>query len=234
LPDISHNSNPPCRIHTVRLWFKAFIPRDIEGTKTVTTGPHKGKTMLSSPGPIAAWFLTDGRGFNAAPEAQARMHSEIEIDFVNFKILREFHKCDPTIQVNPETGDEECHETAESKDMSFSELNIQSQTATIKARLKGSTKNACLKVAAIKIAPNLDYDGEIWLSLDEKKQALSVRFEGQIETYPAFEMYVAVNGGKAVPLFQLPVEKGATAVSLIGAPQRSVDVSTTIACQPAG
>jgi hypothetical protein len=59
--------NPLCQIHTVRLWMKAFIPKEIEGAKLIAAGPHRGKTMLTSPGPINAWFLTDERDFSAEP-----------------------------------------------------------------------------------------------------------------------------------------------------------------------
>jgi hypothetical protein len=117
--------------------------------------------------------------------------------------------------------------------MSFEDIKMLPGMQTMTMYLKGSTKNACLKVAAVKVSPNLDYDGEINLRLHKNQSELVVSFTGQIETYPAFEMYVMINEGKAVPIFQMPVEADATPLSLIGGPQRSVNVSTTIACQTA-
>ncbi len=230
---MSQNSDPSSRVQTVRLWFKSFIPFDLEGALSVPAGPHVGKTMLPSPGPIDAWFLTDGREFSLELGALARMHSEVELDFVNFSLLRELHKCDPTVQVDHKTGEELCCEVADIDNMAFADFKFSSRLRTMSMSLKGSTKNACLKLGSLKISPNLDYEGDISLRLHDNECDLTVVFEGKIETYPAFEMYVTVNDGSAVPVFQMPVEPDATPLSLIGPPQRSVNQSVTVSCRPA-
>jgi len=53
-------------IYRLKIWLKAFIPNDIDSAKTVPgSGPHAGKTMLPSPPPVTAHFLTDQRGFSS-------------------------------------------------------------------------------------------------------------------------------------------------------------------------
>jgi hypothetical protein len=219
----------PCKVQTVLLWMKAFIPKNAEGSQVVPDGIHKGKTMLGTPGPIQAWFLTDERDFSSALDAQSRMHSEIKIDFLTMQVLHQFHHCDATVQVHHETGEELCRETASTDDMSFSEMHIQAETGILNLHLKGSTKNACLKIVGVKIAPNLDYEVDIQLRLRENKQELELTIDGMVEVYPAFEMYMSMNDGEVVPLLQLSVE--GEPMDLIGSPKRPVNVSTTIACQ---
>jgi hypothetical protein len=219
----------PCKIQTVLLWMKAFIPKNAEGSQLIPDGIHKGKTMLGTPGPIQAWFLTDERDFSSVLDAQSRMHSEIKIDFTNLQIVHQFHNCDATVQVHHDTGEELCRETASTDAMSFSEMDIHAETGAINLHLKGSTKNACLKIIGVKISPNLDYEVDIQLRLSNKKQELELSIDGMVEVYPAFEIYISINDGEAVPLLQLPVE--GEPIDLIGSPKRPVNVSTTIACQ---
>ena len=229
---MSHDSDPSSHVRTVRIWLNSFIPLNLEDVQPVVVGPHVGKTMLPSPAPIDAWFLTDGREFSSEPESLSRMHSEVELDLMNFALLREFHKCDPTVQVDHKTGEELCCEVADSDHMAFSDFKFLPQLRTMTLSLKGSTKNACLKLGPVKISPNLDYEGGISLKLHDNDCDLTVEFDGKIEPYPAFEMYVAVNGGAAIAVFQMPVEPNATPLSLIGPPQRSVHQSVTVSCRP--
>lgn len=227
----SHHAQSPCRIQNIRLWLKAFVPGDLEGAVPVPAGIHQGKTMFPSPGPIEAWFLTDQRGFSDNPDAHARMHSEIELDLMNFRLVRQLHKCDPTIQVDHKTGAEQCCETAESSDMFFSDLQFIQHAKQVITHLHGSAKNACLKLGSIAVSPNLDYELDIILSLGESAQQAVVHVKGQIEVYPAFEMYATINGGAASRIFQAPVARNQTPISLVGPPQREVDEMVTVFCE---
>lgn len=117
--DMANNRN------TIKLWFKAFIPRDLEGASSVPgSGLHSGKTMLLTPGPINACFLTDQRSFSPDIDAHARMHSEIEIDLHTAKILNEVHKCYETIEVDCETGREKCRKSADTSNMKFRDFHV--------------------------------------------------------------------------------------------------------------
>src|SRR4051812_5842108 len=108
------------QIATIRVWLNAFIPRDIpQQTKIVTAGPHRGETMLIVPSPKLPCYLTDNRDFSAAPDAKSRMHSAIEIDVAKAHVVRQFHKCDPTTELDGETGEVTCNETADTSDMKF-------------------------------------------------------------------------------------------------------------------
>jgi hypothetical protein len=219
-----------CRIQHIRLWLKSFVPDDVDGAQPVPSGPHAGKSMFRSPGPIEAWFLTDQRGFSEDPAASARMHSQIEIDLLEYRITGESHWCSPTIQVDHTTGEEDCQETADTSDMHFTDFKASPEDNQISMHLRGATKNSCLKIGPVKVSPNLNYEGDIVLRLNESGDEAVVTFDGDIETYPAFEMYITVNDGPAVTIFREPILPGKTPTNLVGPPGRAVHQSITISC----
>jgi hypothetical protein len=209
-------------IQTIKIWLKAFIPRNVMTWETVPgNGQHAGKTMLPSPGPATPCYLTDQRDFDSNIDAQARMHSEIEFDIPARKITRELHKCYETIEIDCKTGEETCRQSAKTDDMQFSQFRLLDNGFTLAVKLEGSSRNPCLKVANVKVSPNLDYSGTITITLRDEAHAI-VQFEGYIEVYPAFEMYVAVNDGKPHPLFQESVVPGAGVETLLGPPAREI------------
>lgn len=83
-------------------------------------------TML--PGPISSvndCFLTDQRSFSSAIGEKSRMHSEVELDVSGTPtIIRQSHRCDPTIEVDCEDGDEECSLSGSVKGKKFHNLLI--------------------------------------------------------------------------------------------------------------
>lgn len=206
----------------LRLWLNAFIPARMEGVEPVPTGPHVGKTMLPSPGPLDAWFLTDQRGFSDDPTAHSRMHSALELELPSCRIVAEAHCCDDTVQVDPETGEELCCECPETSDMAFRDVRLSQEAQTWSVTLAGSTKNACLKVGPVKVSPNLDYNGVFTVMWNDDLSIVTVLFEGHVETYPAFELYAALDDQPPVAVFQLPVEPGTTPTNLVGPPTRAV------------
>jgi len=118
--------------------------------------------------------------------------------------------------------------------MHFDNFVAADAGGTFSIDLQASAKNPCLKVANVKLSPNVDLYGTITILLSADNSAATVRFEGMIETYPAFEMYVAFNGSDiGQPVFQLDVEEGATAASITGAPTRPVNVEALIKREPA-
>jgi hypothetical protein len=222
----SANTNANKRL---KIWLKSFIPSDLEGLETVSgTGEHAGKTMLPSPGPIKACFLTDQRGFSSDIDASARTHSQIEIDLGTASLIGQQHHCCETIQVDCDDGAEKCRDVADHSQMEFTNFTVSEAERTIQVDLQGSARNPCFEVANIKLSPNLDYKGVISITLDETKSSATIFFEGNIEPYPAFEMYLSLNGGAPYTLFQHPALPGSTPIDLVGSPQREIRHEITI------
>src|SRR5664279_4022356 len=90
-------------VRTVKLWIKAFIPSTYERAVVVSgTGAHAGKTMVTGSWVMNRCFLTDQRSFSSDIHADARMHSEIEIDVAKGKETYQFHHCYDTIEIDPQ------------------------------------------------------------------------------------------------------------------------------------
>jgi hypothetical protein len=212
------------RIQVIRIWLNAFIPKDLESARPVPGDRHAGETMLPTPGPINAWFLTDQRGFSSDIAASSRMHSEVEIDVVQRNVSREFHKCCDSIQIDADSGDELCHETADTAAMAFSGFKVTHHERAFSIDLKAASKNPCLKLASLEVSPNLDYEGTFTITLDESYREALVTFEGKIETYPAFECYASVNDGLPKTVFLAEVVPGANPLNLVGPPTRDMSV----------
>jgi hypothetical protein len=226
---MSPENNPRERIQTIRLWIKAFIPTSIEPSAIVPgSGEHGGKVMLPAPGPIRRCFLTDQRDFDDNINARARMHSEIEFDMLHGAIIHQYHQCFETIEVDCDTGEERCRESADTDKMRFHNFQVSDGGNRLSIELEGSTKNPCMEIASLKVSPNLDYDGTITVELDGERRAAVINFEGRIEIYPAFEMYVMVNGGTPETVFRAPVVPGSTALDLVGAPARPISRSIQV------
>lgn len=206
----------------LKLWLKSFIPGSIEGGEVMKNGPHAGKTALTSPKPIEAWFLTDQRSFSDQPDAHSRMHSEIEIDLAAGAMTNQRHYCDATIQVDPESGDEVCNEHGDTGKMVFENWRPSETGAGWEVDLKASSHNPCFKAGFLRVAPNLDYEGVLNVQIDSARQRVEIRFTGKVEKYPAFEMYAEAEGQR-LPVFRLPVEPNSTPADLAGGPGRDIE-----------
>jgi hypothetical protein len=205
-------------IKTIKLWIKAFVPNTVDGGGLVPgTGEHAGKPMHLL---LNRAFLTDERDFSSDIHASARMHSEIEIDLVRGKHVYEFHHCYETVEVDTKTGAEKCRKLGDTENMHFSDVEFFEDGLGCSFAVKASSKNPCISIATVKLMPNLDYEGTIRIALTADRKNANISFEGLVETYPAFEMYVSLNNGPAQAVFQVPIADGATASAMMGPPNR--------------
>lgn len=216
------------KITALRIWMKAFIPSDLEGVEPVPVGEHAGKLMLKSPEPFKTCFLIDQRNFSSDINASARVHSQIDIDTQRGTLIEQHHYCCESIEIDCADGTEKCREAGDNSQMQFSDFEVSDGGKKITVTLQGSAKNPCFSVAGIKLSPNLDYEGILTITLDETRQRATVGFEGNIETYPAFEMYVSANGGAPHTLFQHPALPGTSPIDLAGGPQREIKHEVTV------
>jgi hypothetical protein len=214
---------PSRTIHTVKLWIKAFIPNDYErATQVPGTGAHAGKTMITDLWLLNRCFLTDQRGFSSDIHAEARMHSEIEIDLAKFKETYQFHHCYDTIEVDCKGGHEKCRAQGSTKDMQFTDFEASPDHQRFTFKVKAGSKNPCVKIGPVAVSPNLDFVGTITLTLLPDHTRGVVNFTGKVEQYPAFEMYAAANNGEPQTVFQIGVAPEAGVSDIAGEPEREV------------
>ena len=163
----------------LRIWINAFIPKDIPGlTITVPAGLHAGKTMINGPTHlIHDCFLTDQRSFNNDPSASCRMHSMAVINLGGLSLKSELHRCDETIEIDCEDGDEECNSSSSTsririedfKGVTVKELNINS----VEFRFLGEASNPCFKGA-----PDIDWDIVVSVIFNSPSDEIEVLVKG--------------------------------------------------------
>jgi hypothetical protein len=231
-PGTGRAQTQPCRIETVQIWLKAFIPGSLSGlTRTVPSGPHGRKTMIPGPTFIHDCFLTDQRSFSNGLRAPSRMTSAINIDVLTPRVVSQTHSCDPTVEVDCEDGAVECQRSGNTSRMKFSNFNCLSPCSaaprTMTVQLKGAANNPCFMGS-----PDIDYRGTVTIQISSlaSGQVAQVSFNGFVDDFPAFEMYASINGGAGMPLFQLNPLPGKTPANLFGDANRPVRGSVRLAC----
>jgi hypothetical protein len=214
----------PNHMSRVKVWMKAFIPKDIPGlTTTVARGPHQGKTKIPGPTPYNDCFLTDQRGFSDNISAAARMHSEVEfvLDRDEPAILQA-HRCYETTEIDCEDGDVECTGTGDTSRMQFFNMRIVTPTI-ISVQVRAAANNPCFFGS-----PDIDYEGTIILDVSTSQ----VTFEGKVDAFPAFEMYASRDGSAPKMIFQLMPPTGNTPANLPGSANRPVRQTITLPDRP--
>lgn len=206
-------------IRSVKFWLNAFIPRDVLGyTLVVPAGPHHGLTMIPGPNPLSDCFLTDQRSFDSALTAKSRMHSEFTIDFTSARpALTQSHNCDPTTELDCGDGDVECTSRGDTSRMSFTMLPPPG-AGKAAIEMKCAASNPCAPTS--RLFGDIDYVGRILIDLS----ARSLKFDGMIDRFPAFEAYASINGGVAFALFTIAPPAGNTVMNLPGGADSPVRV----------
>jgi hypothetical protein len=88
-------------------------------------------------------------------------------------------------------------------------ISLRTESRLIKVGLTGSAGNPCQTGA-----PFIEYKGDITIDID----ARTLEFKGEIEPFPAFEMYASVNDESPVTVFQIMPEAGRSPFDLFGSP----------------
>lgn len=218
------------RIRKVTFWINAFIPRDVPGvTKDVPgTGVHSGKTMVAAL-VHQDCFLTDQRSFDSSPSAKSRMHQEVEIDLVERKMIESPPVCHPTVEVDCEDGEEEGTSSGSTEDMKFSDFAATDGGRSFKFKVTGAGANPQVLLSAV--AHEIDYEGEVQITLSDDGRQATVEFTGKIDDFPAYEAYASADDQPPQTLFQKMPDAGMTPGDLSGPAERAVSGTATFRYQ---
>jgi GH24 family phage-related lysozyme (muramidase) len=208
------------------IWLNAFIPRDVPSyTFTVPGGPHAGKTAIPCPGIalpanlhcLSRGYLTDQRGFDSSSAASVRMRSLVEMSLVPATLVSQSHVTSGTTEIDKDTGAVTCVQAADMSRCSFSGFRVTPDPAAptsdnfqIILHVKGAASDPCVNLAA-----DIDYEGDITVFCSPHGGIVEVRFDGNIDDFPAFEMYADLNG-VTQQIFRVPPPPGHTVVNLLG------------------
>lgn len=210
----------------VKIWINAFIPEEMDGlTEIVPLGEYTGKTMIRGPVSVVNdCFLTDQRGFSDDSDASSRMHSLVEIECTEPSLVEENHRSDPTIEIDCEDGDEECKSSSSVSRLRIEEFSssfVESATQ-IEFKFVGEGSNSCFTWA-----PDIDWEISVIVNYYPNDKII-IEVDGEIDEFPAFEMYAQVNNGFTVDLFQEEPEVGNSPGNLLGWANRSVKAQEEI------
>jgi carboxypeptidase C (cathepsin A)/subtilisin family serine protease len=213
----------------VKVWINAFIPESVPGyTFVVPGGVHRGKSAI--PCPLVATpvnpncpfvgYLTDQRTFSDSLGASVRMRSIAEISVAPPGFIRHpgFEQVTSgTTELEKSTGSVTCVRLADLTRCSFQNFRVMPDPAAplsgnfmIKLSVKSSASDPCVNLAA-----DIDYDGEITVLCSPRGGVVEMAFNGNVDSFPAFEMYASLNGVTKI-LFRVPPPKGNTVASLLG------------------
>ena len=194
-------------------------------TFTVPAGLHRGKTAIPCPAialPVnphclSRGYLTDQRTFDAGPIASVRMRSAVEIRLIPPGLVSAEHITSGTTEIDKSTGAVTCVKFADMSRCSFSNLRVEPDPTApfsgnffIKLTVKAAASDPCVNLAA-----DIDYGGEISVFCSPRGGIVEVIFAGQIDSFPAFEMYAGLNG-VIKTLFRVPPPPGNTVANLLG------------------
>ena len=149
------------------------------------------------------------------------------INLGGLSLKSELHRCDETIEIDCEDGDEECNSSSSTsririedfKGVTVKELNINS----VEFRFLGEASNPCFKGA-----PDIDWDIVVSVIFNSPSDEIEVLVKGAIDPFPAFEMYAQLNKGLVKALFKVGPGPGKSPEDLFGGPRRAVDEKVTL------
>ena len=199
-------------------WFNAFIPKSIPGlTQTVQAGVHSGSTVIPGPPLPTGTMLyhTDQRTFDSNENASSRLHSRMELTISGQSLsLAQTHRCGPTIEIDGSDGAVTCQQTSDTSQMQFSLDETTITNGKARVHLKSQAGNPCASGA-----PSILFIGLIEVEFD----AAQVVFNGSVQSFPAHEGYLQIDGGSIENLYQLPPTEPANPWTLFQPPTRGVN-----------
>lgn len=188
----------------LQIYIRAFIPQKHSSVRPLPNSG--GGTMVEPPAsPIVGCFPTDQRSFSTEVSASSRVASIATIDLGSpARLLRQDHPPNESNAVDCGDGRIINRERTDTSDQKFTFLPAdQSKVARLTIHASGHNPN-------FRWAPAIDIDGTFLIDLE----ASSIRFEGSVDQYPAYEAYAKYNSGPAVTIFQIMPDYGKTALDL--------------------
>lgn len=202
------------------IWVNAFIPGSAPFSATVPTGPYAGQKMIPGPFALSPWpfsmlpgsdcFMTDNREFSNLRRASSRMHSLAVFDLSSSPIRWDHHhRCDLSVEVDCEQGDEEGRAYANRDSMKY--LDFQEKAAkNFVVKLDAHAFDPLFGPPASLFVPYIDIE----LTFKWFNDSKVLMWEGTVDRYPAFEAYAQLRRAKPTPLFKLQPPGGSSPTDL--------------------
>jgi hypothetical protein len=183
------------RIEMVSIWVNAFIRNDPDLMQTVPGGPHRGKMMIVDTD--VNCLLTDQRDFDPNPAAPSRFQSRIDIA-VPEGIFIQSHRSDRAFSVACRDGAVFCGADGSTSQMQFMNFKRTANSSFVRLTtdLRSQYRHPCSVTPFVPIISGrfvITYESTLM-------DRVFVSFSGKRRAFPAFEIYVSLNGGVVVPM----------------------------------
>ena len=188
----------------LQVYIRAFIPRQHSSVRPLPNSG--GGTMVQPPASaIVGCFPTDQRSFEPLVVTSSRVASIATIDPTSpGKLVEQKHPSSESNAVDCGSGSIINRERTDTADQKFTFVAADaSKVSQLKIHASGHNPN-------FKWAPAIDIDGTFFIDLG----ASTIRFEGFVDQYPAYEAYAKFNDNSAVPILQIMPADGKTALDL--------------------
>lgn len=197
---------------------------------------------------LDAGYLSDQRTFDSSYGASSRMTSMIEIETNVLEVVRQEHSSSGTTQVDLVTGRQSGFKIADMSRCRFvvparsgsarglpgahftagrggstlpSRPSVPPGPASLTVRLEAAAGDPLVGMAA-----DIDYVGDLTVSRPVPDGPVTVRFQGLIDAFPAYDCYASLDG-RTQTMFTSAPPPGNTVVNLLGPANRPISASVT-------
>ena len=197
-----------CNARYLRLWFNGFIPRDVPNV--TLHAPIAGNAPITRPLFSSSEYIegdrcmvTNDRGFSPDPRGASLFHSAIEIDLLDMSIVTEDHRGDPVTLVDCGSGEPLCRQEIDLSALTFSTPSSPAEEGAFSVVWSAASQLPCVAGA-----PLLDYEVHVRVERASAAGAVRVQASGTQHTFPAFEIYAALDASVPATLLQRGPDAG--------------------------
>ena len=203
---------------TLRVVVRAFIPKEHPSNPgyAIAIPGQPGKTMLPAPAPANACFDTDQRTFSNAPDASARLTTDLTVNLAASPATVKatgaaLHRAGVTVRRNCATGAVTAQNTAGVDKCHIGQPAEADGKVQVVFECHGS--NPVVPVVPNWLVPDIDYS----VKLTYDRAAKTVSLQSTVGAFPSFEAYASLNGKPLQKVFQLDPAAGSTVKDLFDA-----------------
>jgi len=203
---------------TLDIWIKAFIPIYQIGSTPNYVRPVPGKPgKFMIPGPLSdqvpvigsvpflanTCYNTNDRMWSTDKTADAKLSLRIKIKIDNGAVTvleAPSAEVGETLQFACSTGNITCQKRATANIAGVSQPRFDNGVVIF--HLQGDAGNPCIAVPD-DLKPSVKFDGDVRID----PTSGTIGFDGSVAQFPAYEMYLTVDGGEPQTIFQSIVNK---------------------------
>jgi hypothetical protein len=180
-------------VRTLEVWLNVFIPNDVVTARQMINGEYAGKIVIEGP-PGSGWFLTDSRGFSRRRVVSSRLQLLISIDLPTGKVE---HDAIPGLTVELDDDGTVVNQARTSTDrVRVGPVKRSEEGRKLRIPFKAAVSDPLVLLA--RLVGDVDVDGTLEVEIAKTWDEVTVRLNGRVDAYPAFEGYARLTEKRKV------------------------------------